>query len=265
MRQITLTLLAAALALPAGFVSAQDAKSAAKAVATVNGTAIPKSRADVLVAEQAQQGAQDNDELRQRVREELIRREVLSQEARKKGLDKKPEVVAQIELARQAVLIRAYLQDYVRTHSISDEALKKEYDAIVARVGTKEYKSRHILVEKEDEAKDIIAKLKKGEKFEELAKSSKDPGSKDNGGDLGWSNPASYVKPFSEALVKLQKGKYTEAPVKSDFGYHVILLEDVRDAKIPTFEEAKSGLTQRMQQQMVEKNLLDLRAKAKVE
>lgn len=255
-----------ALALAIAFSPAVMAQASKfKPIATVNGTTIPQARADALIAEQLAQGTPDSEELRSRVREELVRREILTQEARKKGLDKKPEIMGQMELARQAVLIRAYLQDYVRGNEPGDAELKKEYDAIVARLGSKEYKARHILVEKEDEAKAIVEKLKKGEKFDDLAKDSKDPGSKDKGGDLGWSSPANYVKPFSDALVKLAKNQYTPEPVKSDFGYHVIMLDDVRDAKMPSFEEAKPGLAQRMQQQMIEKVILDLRAKAKIE
>lgn len=235
-----------------------------KGIATVNGKSIPKNRADALVSAQTAQGQPDSEDLRKAVREELVRREILAQEAQKKGLDKKPEIQGQMELARQSVLIGAYMQEYVRSHPISDEAIKKEYDAIKAKLGDKEYSARHILVEKEAEATDIIAKLKKGEKFEDLAKQSKDPGSKDRGGDLGWAAPSSYVKPFSEALVKLEKGKYTETPVKSDFGYHVIMLDDTRELKLPSIDEAKPQLTQRLQQEMVEKHLLDLRSKAKV-
>jgi peptidyl-prolyl cis-trans isomerase C len=234
--------LAAFIALPAF----------AQTVATVNGTAIPQARADVLIAEQKAQGAPDSDQLRNAVKEELIRREVLAQEARKKG-SKSRATQAQIELARQAVLIRAYLQDFVKAHPVSDADVKAEYDKIKSQLGDKEYKARHILVEKEEDAKAIIAKLDKGEKFEELAKQSKDPGSKDKGGDLGWANPAGFVKPFAEALTKLEKGKYTTTPVKTDFGYHVIKLEDSRALKAPAFDEVKGQLKQRLEQQRVER------------
>ncbi len=250
---------------------AQETKPAAKpagksaAVATVNGTAIPTSRADALLNEQLSQGQQNTPELRGMVREELVRREILTQEATKKGMAKKPEVLGQIELARQALLIRAYLQDYVKNHPVSDADVKKEYDAIVQGMGDKEYKSRHILVEKEDEARNIVARLQKGEKFEELAKQSKDPGSKDRGGDLGWSHPSGYVKPFADALTKLEKGKFSATPVKTDFGWHVIQLEDVRDLKHPSLDEVKPQIHQRLQQQMVEKHIIELRGKAKVE
>ncbi len=239
-------------------------ETTAKGIATVNGKTIPKNRADALVAAQTAQGHPDSEELRQAVREELIRREVLAQEAQRKGFDKKPEIQGQIDLARQSVLIGAYMQDYVKTHPVSEDAIKKEYEAVKAQLGDKEYKARHILVATEAEAKDIIAKLDKGEKFEDLAKESKDPGSKERGGDLGWAAPSNYVKPFSDAMVKLEKGKYTETPVKSDFGYHVIMLEDVRELKLPSIEEARPQLAQRLQQQMVEKNILELRNKAKV-
>jgi peptidyl-prolyl cis-trans isomerase C len=262
-----LLLLLAAAALPSLAVAAQESKKdTPKLLATVNGTKIPQVRADAMLAEQKAQGAKESDDLRKQVKEELIRRELLAQEARKKGLDKKPEIVGQMDLAREAVLIRAYLQDYMKTHPVSEETVKKEYDDIVKAMGTKEYKARHILVDKEDDAKSIIEKLKKGDKFEDLAKAqSKDPGSKDKGGDLGWAPPSNYVKPFAEALTGLQKGKFTETPVKTDFGYHVIELEDVRDMKVPTFDETKAGLQQRLQQQAVQEYILGLRKKAKVD
>ncbi|MDK9725189.1 MAG: peptidylprolyl isomerase [Sterolibacteriaceae bacterium MAG5] len=255
-----------AIALSAAPAMAKDKKPGAdKGVAVVNGKTIPANRAEVLLTGQMAQGQPDSEELRNAVREELIRREILVQEAVRKGLDKKSEVVAQLDLTRQGVLIGAYLNDFVRTHPVSDEAIKKEYENIRAALGDKEYRARHVLVEKEDEAKAIVEKLKKGEKFEELAKQSKDPGSKERGGDLGWATPGSYVKPFAEAMAKLEKGKYTEAPVKSDFGWHVIQLDDVRDLKAPPLDEVKPQISQRMQQQMIEKHVMELRAKAKIE
>jgi peptidyl-prolyl cis-trans isomerase C len=239
--------------------------AAAGAVVTVNGKAIPKSRADALLAGQEAQGRGDSEELRGAIREELVRRELLTQEAVKKGYDKKGDIIGQMELARQGVLIGAYLNEYVRTHPINPDQIQKEYDAIKARLGDKEYKVRHVLVEKEDDAKAIVEKLKKGEKFDDLAKQSKDPGSKDRGGDLGWANRAAYVKPFSDAMVSLEKGKFTTTPIKSDFGFHVIQLDDVRDLKMPDFEEAKPQIAQRLQQAIVQKHIEELRAKAKVE
>src|SRR5574337_635987 len=210
---------------------------AAGPVATVNGTPIPAAWADALMAEQKAQGAPDSEQLRKAVSEELIRREVLAQDARKQGLDKQPNVAAQMDLARQAVLIRADLQAYIKANPVSDAEVKAEYEKIKANLGDKEYKPRHILVDKEEDAKAIIVKLQNGQKFEDLAKESKDPVSKEKGGELGWSNPGMYVKPFSDAMVKLDKGKFTPQPVKTDFGYHVIMLDDVRPLKAPSFDE----------------------------
>jgi peptidyl-prolyl cis-trans isomerase C len=240
-------------------------KNKGNAFATVNGVAIPQSTADAFIAEQKAQGAPDSPELKNAVREELIRRELLVQEAKKKGLDKTPAVIAQADLARQAIYIRSFIQEYVKAHPISEEQLKGDYEKIKAQLGGTEYKSRHILVEKEDDAKAIIANLKKGAKFEELAKQSKDPGSKEHGGDLGWSSAASYVKPFGEALAKLEKGKYTETPVKTEFGYHVIMLEDSRPLTPPPYDQIKQQLGQRAQQTQIEKLVSDLRTKAKVD
>ena len=196
----------------------------------------------------------------------MIRREILAGVARKKGLEENPMLKAQMELAQQAVLIRAYMQDFVRTHPVSDADAQKEYDSIKAQLGSKEYKSRHILVEKEDEAKAIIASLKKGGKFDEMAKKqSKDPGSGANGGDLDWAPAASYVPEFSQAMVKLEKGKCTEVPVKSQFGYHVIRVDDVRQAQLPKLEEVKPQIAQQLQQQKLQAFQEGLRVKAKIE
>jgi peptidyl-prolyl cis-trans isomerase C len=241
-------------------------------LAKVNGQAIPKMVGRALIDGQIAQGKSDTDELRKAVTEELVRRTILTQEAVKNGLGQFPNVAGvktsidgQSFLAQQGVLIGAYLNDYVRTHPVTDEQVKKEYAEISAKLGNKEYKARHILVEKEDEAKAIIAKLTKGEKIEDLAKDSKDPGSKDRGGDLGWANPASFLPPFSAAMIKLEKGKFTETPVKSDFGWHVIQLEDTRELKLPGIEEAKAQIGQQLTQRMVQKHIDELRAKAKVE
>ena len=260
---VLLALAVSASAAPA-FAQKKD-KAESSTFATVNGKAIPKIRADALIAGQAAQGQPDSPELRKAVTEELVRREVLTQESVKKGFDKKPEVQGQVELARQGVLIGAYLNDYVRSHPVTEEQIRNEYEAIKVKLGSKEYKARHILVEKEDEAKAIIEKLKKGERIEDLAKDSKDPGSKERGGDLGWANPASFVPPFSAAMTKLEKGKFTETPVKTDFGWHVIQLDDTRELKLPPMEEAKGQITQQLQQRMVQKHIEELRSKAKVE
>ncbi len=246
-------------------VAAPAVSTATAAIATVNGTPISQARFDFLLKQSQQQGQADSPELRKKIIENLITEEILTQEALKKGMDKLADVVTQIDLARQNILINAYVKDYVKNNPIGDDVLKAEYDKIKAQMGDKEYHARHILVATEAEAKDIIAKLKKGEKFEKLAEKSKDMGSKTKGGDLGWSSPANFVPEFSAAMTKLQKGQYTTEPVKSQFGWHVIQLEDTRPMKVPSFDEVKENLRQRAQQQQIEKMISDLRAKAKIE
>ena len=260
--RLTLALIVA-LSLP-GLALAQAGAGSAK-VATVNGVAIPKTRVDAVVHAQEAQGQKDTPELRAAIRERLVTLEIVAQEARNKHLDKTADTLSQIELARTNILAQAFRADYFKAHPVSEDAVKAEFEKIKSQMGDKEYKASHILVENEAEAKEIIEILKKGEKFEELAKVSKDPGSKDHGGDLDWNQPAGFVKPFSDAMVKLEKGKYTETPVQSQFGWHVIRLDDVRPAKFPDFNEVKPGLQQRMQEAMFEKAVADLRAKAKVE
>ena len=176
------------LVLPIAPAAAQTAAPANK-VATVNGVAIPKSRINVIVKAQAARGQADSDELRNQIREQLIVREIVTQEATKKGLAKGTDVQAQIDLARQNVLWQAYIADFVKANPVTDAQVKAEYEKLKSSRGDKEYKVRHILVDKEEDAKAIIADLKKGKKFEELAKQSKDPGSKDRGGDLDWNSP----------------------------------------------------------------------------
>jgi peptidyl-prolyl cis-trans isomerase C len=192
---------------------------------------------------------------------------VVAEEAVKKGLDKSPEVIDQIESLRQSVLANAYVQDFIKNSPVTEEALKAEYDRIKATITGTEYKARHILVEKEAEAKDIIAKLKKDPSaFDKLAlEKSKDPGSKARGGDLGWFDPSRMVPEFGAAVTKLEKGQFTQEPVKTQFGYHVILLEDSKPIEAPPFEQVKPNLSQQLQQQNLKKQIDDLKAKAKIE
>ncbi len=260
MKPIQYAMLAAALTL------ATAAHAQGGAVAKVNGVTIPQSRADILIREMTGQGRPDTPEMRDAIKQELINREIVAQEAVKKGLDKRPEVVTQISLQRQAVLINAYLQDYLKAHPVSDDDVKKEYERVKASAGGREYKVRHILVETEDEAKQIIAQLNKGASFEKLAgEKSKDQGSKDRGGDLDWATPARYVPAFGQAIAKLKKGQLTDAPVQTQFGWHVIRLDDERPSKFPPLEEVKPQIEQQLRQQTVNKAFTDLRAKAKVE
>lgn len=246
-------------------VAAPRAASAEKPVAVVNGKPISQSRVDVILKERTAQGQPDTPEAKAAIRDNLVATEILAQEAARSGIDRRPDVVTQMEMAKQTALIRAYLQDYVKTHPITDAELKTEFDKIKAQMGDKEYKTHHILVATEAEAKDIIAQLNKGVKFEKLAAKSMDPGSKSKGGSLDWITRGNVVKPFGDALAALEKGKITQTPVKSDFGWHVIKLEDTRPVPVPPFEQVKPNLTQRMQSQQVEKLVADLRAKAKIE
>jgi peptidyl-prolyl cis-trans isomerase C len=243
------------------------AKSGAKEnVATVNGVAVPKARVDYMMSQQHSRGMPDNDRTRAMVREELVNREVLQQEAQRAGFAKKPDVLTQVDMARQEIIVGAYLRDWVSKHPVSDAEVQKEYDRARAQAGTKEFKARHILVETEEQAKGIIADLKKGAKFEDLAaQNSKDPGSKDRGGDLDWNVPGAFDKAFSDAMVKLDKGQITETPVHTRFGYHVIRVDDVREAKFPPLAEVKPRIQQQLMQQKIEGLVRDLRAKAKVE
>jgi peptidyl-prolyl cis-trans isomerase C len=167
-----------------------------------------------------------------------------------------------MDLTAQTVLVRAFVTEWVKANPIPDALLRKEYETIRAQMGDKEYKVRHVLVEKEDDAKEIIVALQKGDKFEKLAERSKDPGSKDKGGDLDWNAPGNFVKPFSEAMVKLPKGKFTTQPVQTQFGWHVIEVDDIREAKAPGFDEVKPQLQQRLQGQQLDAYFRELRAKS---
>ena len=235
-------------------------------VAKVNGVVIPQAHLDMVVQAQTARGQPDSPEMRDSIKNTLINQEVIAQEALKKGLQKNPAVAAQIALQRQEILVNAFVQDYLKAHPISDDTLKKEYERQRAAAGTKEYKARHILVEKEDEAKEAIAQIRNGAAFEKVAgERSRDQGSKIKGGELEWAVPTNYVKPFAVALVKLKKGQMTEAPVQSNFGWHVIRLDDERPFKAPAFDEVKANLQRGLQQQQVQKAVTDLRTKAKIE
>lgn len=235
-------------------------------VAKVNGVAIPQSRLELMVKASVAQGQPDGPEMRKALRENLIAEEILAQEAAKKKLDKDPEVIAQLEVARQAVLVRAFQADYIKHNVVSDDTLRKEYEMLKVQMGDKEYKARHILVDSESAARDIIANLKKGGNFAKIAaEKSIDDGSKENGGELNWSPPAAYVRPFSEALVSLSKGGLTDQPVQTSFGWHVIQLMDTRPMEVPPFEEVKQNIQQRVLQREFATVVQDLRGKAKVE
>jgi peptidyl-prolyl cis-trans isomerase C len=252
--------------LALSLVAALSMSAWAQNLAVVNGKPVPSSRVEALKQQVERSGRPVTPEILAQIKEELIAREIFMQEARKRGLDASEDYKAQLELARQSLLIRELFANFQKKNPVTDAEIKAEYDKFVAANGGKEYRARHILVEKEDEAKALIAELKKGGKFEDLAKkASKDPGSGANGGDLDWANAASYVPEFSNAMVKLEKGQMTDAPVKSQFGFHIIRVDDVREAQLPKLDEVKPQITQQLTQSKLGKFQEDLRAKAKVQ
>lgn len=238
----------------------------AQNIAVVNGVAIPQAKMDIQLKALAARGQKDSPELRNAIKDSLVTAVLIEQEATKKGLDKTPDVQAELEMARQSVIFRAYVQDYMKNNPVTDAEIKAEYDKYKATQADREYNVRHILVKDEKAAKDIIEQLKKGAKFDKLAeKFSIDPGSKAKGGELGWNAPGNFVKPFAEAMTKLDKGQISKEPVKSDFGFHVIKLDDVRSAKVPGFDEVKPQITEFLQRKKLETLMAGLRAKAKIE
>ncbi|MFM9993661.1 MAG: peptidylprolyl isomerase [Burkholderiaceae bacterium] len=256
---IKTTALAVALVASAMGVQAQN-------LAIVNGKAVPKTRMEALSQQVARSGRPITPEIEAQIKEEVIAREIFMQEAQKRGLDATYDFKTQMELARQTLLIRELFGEFQKKNPVTEEDIKAEFDKFVAANSGKEFRARHILVEKEDQAKAIIASLKKGGKFEEIAKKqSKDPGSGANGGDLDWASPGNYVKEFSEAMVALKKGQLTEKPVKSQFGFHIIKLEDVRDVQLPKFEDVKPQIAQQLGQSKLSAFQEELRGKAKIE
>ena len=251
------------LVLLAAFVAAP---AFAQNIAVVNGTPVPTASADALVAELIKQGQQDSPQLQSMVRDELINREVLYQEAAKEGIANRPDVKAQLAVTQQSVVLRALLQDYVSKHPISDADVKARYDQLSKQMGGQEYHLHHILVDNEQQAKDITAKLKAGGDFDALAKQySKDPGSAAHGGDLNWSDPKAYVPEFSAAALKLKKGQITDTPVQTKFGWHIIRLDDTRPIQPPAFADVKDQLLKQMQQEQLQTWEGALRAKAKIQ
>jgi peptidyl-prolyl cis-trans isomerase C len=238
----------------------------AQNITTVNGKPVPKSRVEALMSQAVKQGQPKTPELETQVRDEVVLREMFMQEAEKRGMAQTAEYKQQMELARQTILIRELFNEFNKKNPVTDAEVQSEYDKFKGQASGTEYRARHILVEKEDEAKALIAQIKGGASFEELAKkNSKDPGSGANGGDLDFANPGSYVPEFSQAMVKLKKGEMTESPVKSQFGFHIIKLEDTREAKFPPLEEVKAQIQQRLNQMKMAKFRDDIRAKAKTD
>jgi peptidyl-prolyl cis-trans isomerase C len=261
-KNVRLWIATAAVIVAAGASSAAFAQN----IAVVNGKPIPKERVDALVAELVRQGQTDSPQLQAAVREELVNREIMMQEAEKEGIPNQPGVKAQMVLAQQSVAIRQLIANYMKTNAPTDAELKAKYDEAIKQVQGKEYHLHHILVDNEQQAKDIIAKLKAGGNFDDLAKQySKDTGSAAHGGDLDWANLQSYVPEFGAAAAKLQKGQITDEPVKTQYGWHIIRLDDTRPVKVPAFEDVKPQIAQQLQQEKLQAYEQSLRAKAKIQ
>jgi peptidyl-prolyl cis-trans isomerase C len=245
--------------LAAGAAQAQN-------IAVVNGKSVPKARVDTLIQQAEKAGQKVSPEMQQQARDQVVLREIFVQEAEKRGLQASADYRAQMDLARQSILIRQLFDDYRAKNPVTDDAAKVEYDKFKAQSSGTEYRAAHILVEKEDEAKALIAQIKGGAKFDELAKkNSKDPGSGANGGDLDFAKPDAYVPEFSQAMTKLKKGEMTETPVKSQFGYHIIRLDDTREAQFPAFDDVKGQIKQRLEQVKMQQYQEELRSKAKTD
>ncbi len=256
----------------AGILSVAAWGALAADTATVNGKLIPQSRFDLLLNQATTHGQKDTPELRKAIRDRLIIFEVISQEAENKGLDKSPDLAAALDLQRQQQLIQAFGNDYIKAHPVTEDMLKQEYERQkILLANKKEYKVRHILSKTEQDAKNIIEQLKKGAGFEKLAKEkSTDAGTKAQGGYLGdWlpeNAPPNQVPPqFTDAMKKLKKGQYTETPVQTQFGWHVIRVDDIRPVTVPSYEEAKPQIKQLLENASVQKAIGDLRDKAKIE
>jgi peptidyl-prolyl cis-trans isomerase C len=238
----------------------------AQNVAIVNGKPVPKARYEALLQQAVKQGQPKSAELEAQVREEVVLREMFVQEAEKRGMASTADYKMQMEFARQTILIRELFAKFQQDNPVTDAEVQAEYDKFKAQAGGTEYRARHILTDKEDEAKALIAQIKAGASFEELAKkNSKDTGSGANGGDLDFASAAAYVPEFSEAMVKLKKGEMTETPVKSQFGYHIIRLDDTRDSKPPALEEIKPQVQQRIAQLKMAKFRDEIRARTKTD
>lgn len=241
------------------------AVDANKPLAVVNGKEIPALYGELVKREMAQ-GKAVTPQLDVQVRESLVNLELLSRAAMDKGLDKEARLAAAMDIRRKDMLAKAFLEDYVKSHPVKDDEIKALYDKAKAEPTQVEYRARHILVKTEAEAKKIIADLGKKAKFEDLAKKlSKDPGSAKNGGALDWSDREAFVKEFSDAMAGLKKGQFTKTPVKTQFGYHVIRLDDTRTAELPPMEAVRGEIVKQLQQQRIRDAITAARASAKIE
>ncbi|MEY4592035.1 MAG: hypothetical protein RIR18_930 [Pseudomonadota bacterium] len=255
-----------ALSLLSLTASAADKQHADKAFVTINGQPLMISQLENLVRNQVARGATDSAELRNAMQNQMVSIELLAQEAKKRGLDKKAEVQSQINLVSKEILQQALVDDFLRSQPLNEAELKNEYDRIMSQnAGRLEYSVRHILVDTEEEANNIIRRLAKGEKFADLSKQSKDTSNANNGGDLGWQTGAGLVPSFTIAMSKLAKGQVTKEPIKTEFGYHVIQVDDTRPVPLPSFEKARGDIESFILRQKVNNFVRELRSKAKIQ
>ena len=258
MKRLAILLAALAVAAP---LHAQN-------VATVNGKAITQKSIDEFVTLLVSQGATDSPELREQVKQEMINRQVLVQAAEQQGIPKQAAVQTELELARQGILVRALMANHLEKNPIGDSQVQAEYNKLKAEQGNQqEFKVRHILVEDEKLANDLTSQINgKKAKFEDLAKKhSKDPGSAERGGDLGWGPPSNYVAPFAQAVTSLKKGEVSAKPVQTQFGWHVIQVEDTRPVEFPPLEQVRPQLEEMLRQQSLASYQEELRSKAKIQ
>ena len=239
---------------------------AADAAATVNGKAIKQTWVDYITKDAIARGQKPGDGLKNAIINELVGTELAYQEAIKNGIDKQPDFITAEELGHRKLVVNTFLADFMKKNPVTDADKKAAYEQYKKELGDKEYSARHILVKTEAEANDILAQVKKGSDFAKIAKEkSLDPGSKEKGGDLGWFSPAGMVKPFSDAVTSLKKGEVSTTPVQTQFGWHVIKLVDSRATQVPPYDKVKDGLERTLQQRKLEKMMLDLKAKAKID
>jgi peptidyl-prolyl cis-trans isomerase C len=247
----------------AGTAADIPAAPAGKVLATVNGSAITQAVVDVYMEIRKNQSpGKPVDEVT--VLEELISMELMRQEGIENGLDTQPAVIATLEHQQRTVLASAAIKDFLANNPVTDEEAKEIYDNQIGK-GGKEYNARHILVETREEATEIIQQLDEGGNFEELAKEKSTGPSGKTGGKLGWFSPAQMVKPFSDATAVLEKGTYTKEPVQTQFGWHVILLEDSREITPPPFEDLKERLKLLAANQRLQAHIQQLRQSASIE
>jgi peptidyl-prolyl cis-trans isomerase C len=233
-------------------------------IATVNGTPLTQSVLDVYSAMRNSQNTNPEGSDPQAVLNELISLELMRQESVSKGLNALPMVVAALDQQERTALAGAAIKDFMNSNPVSDEAAQELYDAQVGK-SAKEFNARHILVETEDDAKAVIAQLDKGSDFSELAKEKSTGPSGSSGGKLGWFGAGQMVAPFSEAAAKLEKGEYTKEPVQTQFGWHVIILDDTRESTPPPFEDVKDRLKMLLANQQLQQHVEELKNSATIE